>query len=191
MTRLRTQWTFLQGCTSWTNASWWNGHPHQPIENNGNLSPVSTWCPKPQGDGDFSLIEFASCIFTTTELNMINCYHIYLQVITLYDLILYDISAIHPEIEQALRVKSRQRAIFWVNFPNPPKSTNPYGRHSSRTTSNPSGWRLMHYGTQIQQPHAIQHSPYPVSLPQYIPVTRTHQIQKDTFHDSPITYYHW
>ncbi len=54
-------------------------------------------------------------------LNMINCYHIYLQVITLYDLILYDVSAIHPEIEQALRVKSRQRAIFWVNFPNPPK----------------------------------------------------------------------
>lgn len=81
-----------------------------------------TWHPIPQGHHDCTIMELASRTYSNKHLNLINRYRLYLQVITIYNLIQYDRRAIHPEIMRGDRVLSRESKFFWVDFPRPPKS---------------------------------------------------------------------
>jgi hypothetical protein len=61
--------------------------------------------------------------YNKKELIMINRVRLYLQVITMYDLLTYDGVHIQPEIMEGKRVISRQSTIFRVDFKRSPKNT--------------------------------------------------------------------
>jgi hypothetical protein len=42
-------------------------------------------------------------------------------VISLYDLLLYDLTDVHPSFKQGERPPSRQPTFYWPDFPRPPK----------------------------------------------------------------------
>jgi hypothetical protein len=54
-------------------------------------------------------------------LQIINRYRLYLQLVSIYDLIQYDGMDIHPEITRGQRVQSQISTYFWVNFKRPPR----------------------------------------------------------------------
>lgn len=58
---------------------------------------------------------------------MINRYHLYLQLFSLCDIIIYNQKNIHPDILNGKRPESRQTLYFWVNFKRPPKKIWIYG----------------------------------------------------------------
>jgi hypothetical protein len=50
----------------------------------------------------------------------INRYRLYLQVISLYDIVQFDGKQLNPEIKQGGCVSSHQFTVHWVVFPKPP-----------------------------------------------------------------------
>jgi hypothetical protein len=76
---------------------------------------MSTWTPQPQGIHDISIMEMAKMIYDSTECVIINRVRLYLQLITIYDLVAYDGNQIHPELSQGKRVLSRVSTIYWVD----------------------------------------------------------------------------
>ncbi len=64
-------------------------------------------------------IATARCIQPQSQI--INRYRLYLQVISLYDIITYDGHTIHPNIMRGERILSRHSSIYWVDFRHPPK----------------------------------------------------------------------
>lgn len=87
----------------------------------------SVWLPHPQGTNDFSLVEYAIGKYSQQDIKLLNRYRMYLQVISLYDILQYDLQAVHPDIKQGNRIISRQSSIFWVDFKRPPKKAKKYG----------------------------------------------------------------
>jgi hypothetical protein len=80
-----------------------------------------TWLPTSQGIGDVPIMEIVCCNYNKREALRINRYRLYLQVISLHDLLTYDGLQIHPDIARGKRVSSRTSTIHWVDFPKPPK----------------------------------------------------------------------
>jgi hypothetical protein len=66
-------------------------------------------------------MEIACRNYNRRDATHIKRYHLYLRVISLYDLLTYDGSQIHPELARGSRVSSRASTIHWVDFPKPPK----------------------------------------------------------------------
>lgn len=81
----------------------------------------SVWIPTPQGNQEIPLMEIVSRHYGSKEAIMINCYRLYLQVISLYDLLLYNGTEIHPDFLIGRHATGRKSAIYWVSFPKPPK----------------------------------------------------------------------
>ncbi len=59
-----------------------------------------TWTPQPQGPADFSIMEYATGKYDTQEIILLNRYCLYLQVLSLYDIMLLNLSEIHPDIQK-------------------------------------------------------------------------------------------
>jgi hypothetical protein len=87
------------------------------------LSPADgeMWIPQPQGHQDIPIMELVARYYSKKETNMLNRYRLYLQVISIYDLITYKGDAIHPAYTKGNRPLSRISTIYWVDFPKPPK----------------------------------------------------------------------
>lgn len=79
------------------------------------------WIPKLQGTNDISIMDDARVFFDDDDWIKINRCRLYYQVITLYDLLTYDCSQVHPEFTSGHRLQSRKSMIMWVNFNKPSK----------------------------------------------------------------------
>ncbi len=101
-------------------------------------SKSSVWSPQPQGQNDFSLMDFALGKYSEYESNLLNRYRLYLQVISLYDILQYDLKAVHTDIKRGDRIHSRRSSIFWVNFQRPPKKAKKVWEHFITTYIEPS-----------------------------------------------------
>jgi hypothetical protein len=80
-----------------------------------------TWLSLPQGTRDIPLMEIACRNYSRKDATRINRYRLYLRVISMYDILTYDGTQIHPELAKGKRVSSRMSTIHWVEFPKPPK----------------------------------------------------------------------
>lgn len=56
------------------------------------------WTPQQQGPLDFPLMELITKHYNKKETGMLNRYHLYLQVVSFYDLVTYDGTIVHPSI---------------------------------------------------------------------------------------------
>jgi hypothetical protein len=79
------------------------------------------WTPQLQGNSDHAIMDIAMKVYFKKMSSKINRCRLYLQVITLYDIVTYDGVQIHPNILMGIRPPSRQTIHHWVNFPKPPK----------------------------------------------------------------------
>jgi hypothetical protein len=91
------------------------------------------WTPQPQDPADLSIMEYATGKYDTHEIILLNRYHLYLQVISLYDIMLSNLSEIHPDIQKGECITTRESNIFWVNFPKPPKKAKQIWLHFLQT----------------------------------------------------------
>jgi hypothetical protein len=87
------------------------------------LQPDTTtyWLPKLQGLNDIAIMEDVRTFYNMEDSIKINRCRLYFQVITLYDLITYDGTQIHPDYTSNNRVQSRKSLIHWVDFNKPSK----------------------------------------------------------------------
>jgi hypothetical protein len=81
----------------------------------------SYWLPKLQGSGDIAIMDDVTKFYDKESCIKLNRCRLYLQVITLYDLITYDGSKIHPEYISGQRPTSRKSTMHWVDFHKPPR----------------------------------------------------------------------
>jgi hypothetical protein len=79
------------------------------------------WHPTPQGKGDLALMHIATAKCFKKDSLIINRCRLYLQLFSIYDLILHDHAVIHPQLKKCERVTSRISTKYWVDFRRPPK----------------------------------------------------------------------
>jgi hypothetical protein len=72
-----------------------------------------TWIPVPLGQGDISLMEIATFVYNSKGSVMINYCRTYLNIISIYDLLLLDQVEIHPDYMKGIRPPSRVSYIIW------------------------------------------------------------------------------
>jgi hypothetical protein len=84
--------------------------------------PKNYWLPSLQGTDDIAIMEDIQNFFDSATCIKINRCRLYYQVITLYDLLTYDGTQIHPEYTSGNRPSSRVSVIHWVNFNKPPRN---------------------------------------------------------------------
>jgi len=86
------------------------------------LKPPSnaTWIPDPLHPCDLSIMDLATSIYDKKGSTIINRCRIYLQIISICDLLLFDSTSIHPDFLNGNRPPSRTSNILWPNFPRPP-----------------------------------------------------------------------
>ncbi len=87
------------------------------------------WSPIPQGFTDVAIMEIAIRHYNNEQSNMINRYRLYLQLFSVYDVIIYNKITIHPDILNGKRPESRQTLYFWAQFKRPPKKYLELWRH--------------------------------------------------------------
>jgi hypothetical protein len=80
----------------------------------------ASWTPQLQGAHDISIMEYAIGKYNPNELFLINHFHIYLQVTSLYDILIYNTTAINLEIIQGSRISSHTTTIQCIDAPKPP-----------------------------------------------------------------------
>jgi hypothetical protein len=80
-----------------------------------------TWLPTPLSHEDISIMELATGSYNSKGAYLINRCRLYLQVISIMDLLLYNLTAIHPSYLAGEIPPSCQSTLYWPNFPNPPK----------------------------------------------------------------------
>jgi len=79
-----------------------------------------TWVPAPLHPCDFSIMDLATSIYDKKGSTIINQCRIYLQIISICDLLLFDTMPIHPDFLNGARPPSRISHILWPDFPRPP-----------------------------------------------------------------------
>jgi hypothetical protein len=79
----------------------------------------SYWLPTLQGSGDIAIMEDVQRFYDKESCRKINRCRLYFQVITLYDLITYDGSQVHPEYTSGVHPTSRTSTVHWVTFHKP------------------------------------------------------------------------
>jgi hypothetical protein len=84
--------------------------------------PSSTWIPHSLGTNDTPLMEVATTVYNPKGSAMINPCRLYLHVISLYDILTYDLQGIHPSYKQGERPPVRHLTIHWPNYPKHPKN---------------------------------------------------------------------
>jgi hypothetical protein len=80
-----------------------------------------TWLPEPMAKDDICIMELATRYYNNEGAYIINRCRLYLQLISIMDLLLYDLFPIHPSYLVGDRPPSCQALIFRPDFPNPPK----------------------------------------------------------------------
>jgi hypothetical protein len=105
---------------------------------------TSIWIPHPQGPTDMSIMAKVRAIYNPSDCVIINRVRLYLQLITIYDLITYDGKQIHSEIFQGRRVSSRISPIYWVPLF---QSMETILDRSHTVLTNNNGTKMGHHGT--------------------------------------------
>lgn len=85
------------------------------------LADGITWSPIPMNSNEPSLMEIAVQVYNKKGSAIINRCRIYLQVVSICDLLLFDQVAFHPDYIRGERPRSRSSPILWPNYPRPPK----------------------------------------------------------------------
>ncbi len=67
------------------------------------------------------LMSIATLHYFRNDAIIINRCRLFLQLFSIYDLVLYNKASIHPQIKRCERVTSRTPTNFWVDFKRPPK----------------------------------------------------------------------
>jgi hypothetical protein len=86
------------------------------------LSPPTIWLPSSLGIDDIPLMDIATKAYNSKGSAFINRCQLFLQVISLYDILSYDLMDIHPSFKQGERPPLHQPTIHWLDFPRPPKN---------------------------------------------------------------------
>jgi len=84
-------------------------------------APEAMWTHQPQGTGDIPIIDLAIQVYNQKGANMINRCRFYLNLISIYDLYVYDGSRIHPSYIHREYPPSRIPLAQWPSYPKPPK----------------------------------------------------------------------
>jgi hypothetical protein len=79
------------------------------------------WFPTPQGINGISLMTYASGKYDKKSTMLLNKYRMHLQITSLYDMLLYNLSTIHPDILAGRHISSWISTIYWVEVLPPPK----------------------------------------------------------------------
>jgi len=82
---------------------------------------LSTWTPNPLTPEDIPIMELAVEHYNKKGSSMINCCRVYLQVISIFDLLLFEKNEIHPAYLVGLQPDSCTSTILWPPLPRPPK----------------------------------------------------------------------
>lgn len=80
----------------------------------------STWRPYPLFPGDKSVMEVALQHYNPTQSSMIDRCHVFLQVISICDLLIFKMDNIHPAYLEGQLPLSRKSIITWPLIPCPP-----------------------------------------------------------------------
>jgi hypothetical protein len=80
-----------------------------------------SWTPTPIAPGDQSLMEVAVKKYNKRGSAIINRCRLYVQAISVVDLLIYDTSEIHPSYLKGEIPPSRTSSILWPSYPHPPK----------------------------------------------------------------------
>jgi hypothetical protein len=95
-----------------------------------------TWTPVPLCEGDIPLNLLPIQHYDSHGSSIINNYCMFLHLISIYDLLIYNSTSIHPEYFDGILPLSQSSKITWPPIPRPPpKNIGHYGTNSSDYTS--------------------------------------------------------
>jgi hypothetical protein len=80
-----------------------------------------TWIPQPLGTNDIALMEIVTSKYDKKGSLMINRCRLYLRIISLYELLLFDCPKIHESYREGTRPPSTDPTFLWPEIPYPPK----------------------------------------------------------------------
>jgi hypothetical protein len=95
------------------------------------------WTPYPVLTNDIFLMDLATTAYDKKGSNMINHCRLYLQVISLVDILMYDLQTIHPSYVNGDRPPSCQSNIYWPPYISPSKHFWKLWRHFIRFHATP------------------------------------------------------
>jgi hypothetical protein len=84
-------------------------------------APNATWIPPPLFSGNKAIIDLATKAYNTRGSLMINRCRIYLQIISIGDLLLFNLNSIHPSYIEGVIPPSRKSLLLWLDVGRPPK----------------------------------------------------------------------
>jgi len=84
-------------------------------------SKSSTWIPTPAASNDQSLMEIIVNAYNSSLSYMINRCQMYLNIVSLYDLLLFDKTEVHQSFIYGQKPPSRVSSLYWPDFPYPPR----------------------------------------------------------------------
>jgi hypothetical protein len=84
-------------------------------------SSDATWVPEPLGKNDTPIMDIATSVYDNKGSLMINRCRLYLQVISLFDLLIFQTNRIHPSYVDCVRPPSHESQFLWPKVPYPPK----------------------------------------------------------------------
>jgi hypothetical protein len=79
-----------------------------------------TWTPSPLSSSDLSIMETATQKNNKKRSTMINQCHLYLRIISIFELLTFDLSSIHPSYKNNEVPPPRSPNIHWPQFKNSP-----------------------------------------------------------------------
>jgi len=80
------------------------------------------WCPLPITTNDLPIMEIAVKHFSKKGSKMINRFRLFLQIISVYDLLIYKTNRMHPAYIKGEIPISQNSTIAWPAYPRPPKN---------------------------------------------------------------------
>jgi len=81
----------------------------------------TVWTPAPVLTNAIFIMDIATKYYNKKGSNMINRCRLFLQILSLADMLMYDLQTIHPSYRHGERPPSCQSNIYWPSFDNPPK----------------------------------------------------------------------
>jgi hypothetical protein len=83
----------------------------------------STWAPSPRHSMDIPIMEIATSKYDKTGSWIINKCRIYLQLISIFDLLIHNMTDIHPSYIQGGLPQLRLSSILWPSIQKPQNNT--------------------------------------------------------------------
>jgi hypothetical protein len=86
-----------------------------------------TWTPSPLSSSDLSIMEMATQKYNKKGSAMINRCRLYLRIISIFELLTFDLSSIHPSYKTNEVPPSHSPNIHWPQFKKPHGITGNFG----------------------------------------------------------------